>query len=68
VVIDETEELGEDIRNNLFQAVYSLVDEGLLEQAIMIGFSLDKTVPAKEKRAPGSKYFFVSEGTVEELK
>lgn len=67
VVIDEMEELGEDIRGAMFQSVYSLIDEGLLEQAIMIGFSLDKTLPPKEKRAPGSKYFFVEDGSVVEL-
>jgi DNA repair exonuclease SbcCD ATPase subunit len=68
VVIDEVEELGEDIRNALFVTVYDLIDKGLLDQAILIGYSLDKTIPPKEKRAPGSKYFFVTDGTVEELK
>ena len=66
VVIDEMEELGEDIRPVLFRAVYGLIDSGQLEQAIMIGFSLDKNLP--KPQAPGSKYFFVEDGTVEELK
>lgn len=66
VVIDEMEELGEDIRPVLFRAVYGLIDSGQLEQAIMIGFSLDKNLP--KPQAPGSKYFFVNDGMVEELK
>jgi hypothetical protein len=66
-VIDEVEELGEDIRPFLYQKVYSLISDGLLDQAILIGYSLDKTIPPKEKRAPGSRYFFVTNGTVEEL-
>jgi hypothetical protein len=45
-----------------------LIDKGLLEQAILIGFSLDKTIPPPNKRAPGTKWFFVEDGTVEELK
>ena len=68
VVIDEIEELGEDIRPALFGSVLSLIDKGSLEQAILIGFSLDKTLPPKEKRAPGTKWFYVENGTVEELK
>jgi DNA repair exonuclease SbcCD ATPase subunit len=68
VVIDEIEELGEDIRPALFGSVLSLIDKGSLEQAILIGFSLDKTLPPKEKRAPGTKWFYVEDGTVEELK
>jgi hypothetical protein len=66
VVIDEVEELGEDIRQNLFQTIEGLIQDGVLEQAILIGFSLDKTVP--DPKAPGSKYFFLTEGTVEELR
>lgn len=66
VVIDEVEELGEDIRQNLFQTIEGLIQDGALEQAILIGFSLDKTVP--DTKAPGSKYFFLTEGTVEELR
>jgi DNA repair exonuclease SbcCD ATPase subunit len=65
VVIDEVEELGEDIRKNLYQCVFSLIQDGKLEQAIMIGFSLDKTLP--KPQAPGSRYFYVTDGTVEEL-
>jgi hypothetical protein len=38
----------------------------MLEQAIMIGFSLDKNLP--KPQAPGSKYFFVEDGTVGELR
>jgi len=68
VVIDEIEELGEDIRFRLFGAVMDLIDKGSLEQAILIGFSLDKTLPPKEKRAPGTKWFYVEDGTVEEIK
>jgi hypothetical protein len=64
-VIDEVEELGEDIRKNLYQCVFSLIQDGKLEQAIMIGFSLDKTLP--KPQAPGSRYFYVTDGTVEEL-
>ena len=67
VVIDEVDYLGEDIRIALYSTVYGLIQSKQLEQAILIGFSLDKTVPPKDKRAPGSKYFYVSEGTVEEL-
>jgi len=66
VVIDEVEELGTDIRQALFATVYGLIQEGILEQAILIGFSLDKTLP--KPQAPGSKYFYVENGTVEELK
>ncbi len=68
VVIDEMEELGSDIRAKLFGAVYGLMQDGLLEQAIFIEFSLDKTTPPKEKRVPNSRYFYVEDGTVEELK
>jgi predicted ATP-binding protein involved in virulence len=66
VVIDEIEELGTDIRQALFATVYGLIEEGILEQAILIGFSLDKTLP--KPQAPGSKYFYVENGTVEELR
>ncbi len=68
VVIDEVEEIGEDIRMNLYSKIYSLIRDGLLDQAILIGYSLDKTLPDPKRRAPGSKYFFVTDGTVEELK
>jgi hypothetical protein len=68
VVIDEIEQLGGDIRNNMYAVIYDLVSKRALDQAILIGFSLDKTIPPKEKRAPGSKYFFITDGTVEELK
>ena len=68
VVIDEVEELGEDIRPYLYSKCFELIQSGELDQAILIGFSLDKTIPPKEKRAPGSKYFFITDGTVEELK
>lgn len=68
VVIDEVEELGSDIQQALYGTVWGLVDKGILEQAILIGFSLDKTTPPKDKRAPGSKYYYVTDGTVEELK
>jgi hypothetical protein len=66
VVIDEVEELGEDIRPFLYKKIYDLINEGMLEQAIMIGFSLDKNLP--KPQAPGSKYFFVEDGTVGELR
>lgn len=66
VVIDEVEELGIDIRQNLFTKVYGLIQSGKLEQAIFIEFSLDKTLP--NPQAPGSKYYYVTDGTVEELK
>ena len=65
VVIDEVEELGEDIRQNLYRSVFSLIQNGALEQAILIGYSLDKTVP--NPKAPGAKYFYVEDGTVEVL-
>ena len=65
VVIDEVEELGSDIRNNLYQVIFSLIQEGKLEQAIMIGYSLDKTLP--NPQAPGSRYFYVEEGSVIQL-
>ena len=65
MVIDEVEELGEDIRQNLFQTIEGLIQDGALEQAILIGFSLDKTVP--DPKAPGSKYYWVEDGTVEVL-
>ncbi len=66
VVIDEMEELGGDIRNNLYRKCFQLIQDGMLEQAILIGYSTDKTLP--KPQAPGSKYFFVTDGTVEELK
>jgi DNA repair exonuclease SbcCD ATPase subunit len=66
VVIDEVEELGEDIRPLLYSTIYQLIQDGKLEQAILIGFSLDKRLP--KPQAPGSKYFFVENGTVEELR
>jgi hypothetical protein len=66
VVIDEVEKLGTDIRNFIYEKVFSLIQEGILDQAILIGFSLDKTLP--KPQAPGSKYFFITDGTVEELK
>jgi len=68
VVIDEMQELGEDIRPFLYCSVLDLIKRGQLDQAILIGFSLDKTLPPKEKRAEGTKWFFVENGTVEELK
>jgi len=68
VVIDEMQELGEDIRPFLYGSVLDLIKRGQLDQAILIGFSLDKTLPPKEKRAEGTKWFFVENGTVEELK
>jgi len=68
VVIDEVQALGEDIRPYLYSKCFELIQSGELDQAILIGFSLDKTIPPKEKRAPGSKYFFITDGTVEELK
>jgi hypothetical protein len=66
VVIDEVEELGEDIRPFLYQKIFSLIQDGMLEQAFLIGYSADKTLP--KPQAPGSKYFFVEDGAVEELK
>lgn len=68
VVIDEMEELGTDIRDNLYGAVLDLIDAGQLEQAVFIEFSLDRAAPPKEKRVPDSKYFYITDGTVEELK
>ena len=65
VVIDEVEELGEDIRQSLYLTVFNLIKDGALEQAILIGYSLDKTVP--NPKAPGSKYYWVEDGTVEVL-
>jgi hypothetical protein len=62
------QELGEDIRPFLYGSVLDLIKRGQLDQAILIGFSLDKTLPPKEKRAEGTKWFFVENGTVEELK
>jgi DNA repair exonuclease SbcCD ATPase subunit len=66
VVIDEIEELGSDIRPFLFQKIFQLIQEGTLEQAILIGYSTDKTLP--KPQAPGSRYFYVEDGIVEELK
>ena len=66
VVIDEMEELGIDLRPALFKSIWELVNSGQLDQAIMIECSLDKNLP--KPQAPGSKYFYVSEGTVEELR
>jgi predicted nucleic acid-binding Zn-ribbon protein len=66
VVIDELEELGEDIRPFLYRKVFELLQEGTLEQAVLIGYSTDKTLP--KPQAPGSRYFYVTDGTVEELK
>ena len=66
VAIDEVENLGEDIRPTIYRSIFSLIQDGKLEQAILIGFSLDKTLP--KPQAPGSKYFYISDGTVEELK
>ena len=66
VAIDEVENLGEDIRPTIYRSIFSLIQDGKLEQAILIGFSLDKTLP--KPQAPGSKYFFVTDGTVEELR
>ena len=65
VVIDEVEELGSDIQQALFATVYSLIQSNKLDQAILIGFSLDKTLP--NPQAPGSLYFYVENGTVEIL-
>jgi archaellum component FlaC len=66
VVLDEVEALGESIRKPLYDKIFQLIQEGVLEQAILIGYSTDKTLP--KPQAPGSKYFFVTDGTVEELK
>ena len=66
VAIDEVENLGEDIRPTIYRSIFLLIQDGKLEQAILIGFSLDKTLP--KPQAPGSKYFYISDGTVEELK
>jgi hypothetical protein len=66
VVIDEVEKLGTDIRNFIYAKCFELIQDGQLDQAILIGFSLDKTLP--KPQAPGSKYFFITDGTVEELK
>ena len=66
VVVDEVELLGQDIRNALYSRLFAMIQEGTLEQAIIIGFSLDKTLP--KPQAPGSKYFYISDGTVEELR
>jgi hypothetical protein len=65
VVIDEVEELGEDIRQPLYRTIYELIEYGALDQAILIGYSLDKTVP--EPKAPGSLYLYVENGEVEVL-
>src|SRR5208282_4520617 len=62
VVIDEMEELGTDIRPALYGAVWSLIDQQLLEQAIFIEFSLDKAAPDPKKRVPNSKYIYVTDG------
>jgi hypothetical protein len=67
VVIDEMEELGTNIRPAMYGAVLDLLDKQLLDQAIFIEFSLDKAAPDPEKRVPNSRYFYVTDGTVEEL-
>ena len=70
VVIDDMDTYLKEtgLRNKMYSAIYQLIAEGELEQAIMIEASADKTLPEANKRAPGSRYFYVSEGTVEELK
>ena len=65
VVLDEMEELGEDIRPMLYRAVFELIASGVLEQAIMIGYSLDKNLPKQQE--PGSAYYYVTDGVVEKL-
>ncbi len=65
VVIDEVEEIGIEIRQHLYLSVFQLIQSGALDQAILIGYSLDKTVP--NPKAPGSRYFFVENGEVEVL-
>lgn len=65
VVVDEVEEIGEDIRRQLYQTIYGLIQDGVLEQAILMGYSLDRSVP--NPKAPGSSYWYVQDGTVERL-
>ena len=65
VVVDEIEELGEDIRQPLYRTIYGLIHDGTLEQAILIGWSVDKATPSP--KAPGSLYFYVEDGMVERL-
>lgn len=67
VAIDQVEDLGEDIRGFLYECILSLVQDGSLDQAFMVGFSVDKKLPPANRRAPGSKYFYVEDGTVEML-
>ena len=66
VVIDEVQELGDDLQKLFYSKVFELIQSQELEQAILIGYSLDKTVPAR--RAPGSDYYYVTDGVVERLK
>ena len=67
MVIDEVERLGEDIRMHLFTKVLDLIKDGLLDQAIMIGFSLDRALPPPDRIAKGTKWFFVEDGTITEI-
>src|ERR1700677_2279121 len=51
------------LRSEMYGSIYKLVKDGLLEQAIMIEASVDRAVP--KPQAPNSRYFFVTDGTVE---
>ena len=66
VVLDEMEELGEDIRGHMYGAVLALIQKGDLDQAILIVYSLDKNLP--KPQAPGSAYYYVTDGVVEKLR
>ena len=66
VVIDEIQELGDELLALFFRKIFGLIQDGKLEQAIMIGYSLDKNLP--KPQAPGSSYYYVTDGVVEKLK
>jgi hypothetical protein len=54
------------LRKAMYKKLFELVRDGILEQVIVIEASVDNKLPSP--RAPNSKYFFVTDGTVEELK
>ena len=68
VVIDDMDVYLQEtgLRKAMFKKLYELVKDGILEQVIIIEASVDNKLPSP--RAPNSKYFFVTDGTVEELR
>lgn len=68
VVIDDMDTYLKEtgLRSGMYGSIFNLIKSGQLEQAIMIEASVDEAVP--KPQAPGSRYFFITDGTVEELK